>query len=63
MILISVVYIFVGVANIEKTGKTIDEIIDDDSKFVQRVVELVFKLTKVEKRRIEEVELSVSYKE
>lgn len=42
---------------------TIDEVIDDDSKFVQRTVELVFKLTKVEKRRIEEVELSVFYKE
>ncbi len=41
------------------TYKTIDEIIDEDSKFVKKEITLVFKLKKVERRRIKEVELLV----
>ena len=38
---------------------TVDEIIDEDSKFVEKKIILNFKLTKVEKRRIREVELTI----
>jgi len=41
--------------------KTVDEVIDDDSKFVEKKITLSFKLTKVEKRRIKEVELTTTY--
>lgn len=39
--------------------KTTDEIIDDDSMFVKKEITLSFKLKKVERRRIKEVELLV----
>lgn len=38
---------------------TIDEIIDEDSKFIEKKITMNFKLTKVEKRRIREVELTI----
>ena len=41
--------------------KTVDEIINEDSEFVKKEINLLFKLSKVEKRRIKEVELTVSY--
>ena len=41
--------------------KTVDEVIDEDSKFVEKKITLSFKLTKVEKRRIKEVELTTTY--
>jgi len=41
------------------TYETIDEIIEDKSDFVKKKIMLSFKLTKVEKRRIREVELTV----
>ncbi len=40
--------------------KTIDEMIDEDSKFIKKELVLSFKLARVEKRRIREVELTVS---
>jgi len=42
------------------TYKTVDEVIDDDSKFVEKKIKMDFKLTKVEKRRIREVELTIA---
>ena len=39
--------------------KTIDEIIDEDSNFVEKKITMNFKLTRVEKRRIREVELTI----
>ena len=42
------------------TYKTIDETIDEDSKFVKTQLILTFKLVKVEKRRIKEVELVIT---
>ena len=41
--------------------KTVDEVINEDSKFIQKKITLSFKLTKVEKRRIKEVELTTTY--
>ena len=41
--------------------KTIDEQINEESEFVKREIVLSFKLTKVEKRRIKEVELKIKY--
>ncbi|MBQ3047829.1 MAG: HlyC/CorC family transporter [Clostridia bacterium] len=41
--------------------KTVDEVIDEDSKFIEKKITLSFKLTKVEKRRIKEVELTTTY--
>lgn len=41
--------------------KTVDEVIDEDSKFIQKNITLSFKLKKVEKRRIKEVELTTTY--
>ena len=38
---------------------TIDEIIDEDSNFVEKKITMNFKLTRVEKRRIREVELTI----
>lgn len=39
--------------------KTIDEVIDEDSKFIEKKITMNFKLTRVEKRRIREVELTI----
>ncbi len=38
---------------------TIDELIDENSKFIEKKITMNFKLTKVEKRRIREVELTI----
>ena len=43
--------------------KTVDEIIDEDSNFIEKKITMNFKLTKVEKRRIREVELTIIYDE
>ena len=43
------------------TYKTEDELINDESEFIKRQILLTFKLVRVEKRRIKEVELSVRY--
>ena len=43
------------------TYKTEDEQINDESEFVKRQISLTFKLTRVERRRIKEVELKVEY--
>ena len=45
------------------TFETIDEVIDEDSNFVKKQIVLTFTLTKVEKRRVKEVELSIDYPE
>lgn len=42
------------------TYKTIDETIDEDSKFIKKELTLSFKLVRVEKRRIREVELTIT---
>lgn len=39
--------------------KTIDEVIDEDSNFIEKKITMNFKLTRVEKRRIREVELTI----
>ncbi|MBQ3213491.1 MAG: HlyC/CorC family transporter [Clostridia bacterium] len=39
--------------------KTVDEVIDEDSKFIEKKITMNFKLTRVEKRRIREVELTI----
>lgn len=41
--------------------ETIDEILGEDCRFLSKQIRLEFTLTKVEKRRIKEVELKVSY--
>lgn len=43
------------------TYKTEDEQINDESEFVKRQIMLTFKLVRVEKRRIKEVELKIEY--
>ena len=37
----------------------VDEIIDEDSNFIEKKISMNFKLTRVEKRRIREVELTI----
>lgn len=39
--------------------KTVDEVIDEDSNFIEKKICMNFKLTRVEKRRIREVELTI----
>ncbi len=39
--------------------QTIDEVVDEDSRFVEKKITMNFKLTRVEKRRIREVELTI----
>lgn len=39
--------------------KTIDEVLDENSKFIEKKIIMNFKLTRVEKRRIREVELTI----
>ena len=45
------------------TYKTIDETIGEDSKFIKKELILSFKLIRVEKRRIREVELTYTYQD
>lgn len=45
------------------TFETVDEVIDENSNFIKKPIKLAFALTKVEKRRIKEVELTITYQE